>query len=77
MELVETIQRLLLLSQSPPLTYFVKGLSAVIPCELLAVFSAHEAEAMLCGQAQVDVDVLKKATIYESISPTDRCVYLA
>lgn len=28
---------------------------------------------MLCGQPEVDLEVLKKATVYEAVSPTDRC----
>lgn len=81
-DLVETIQRLLLLSQSASLTALYRGLTAVIPCELLNMFSADEVEAMLCGQTEVDLEVLKKATVYESISPSDRsfihtiCLYV-
>lgn len=30
-------------------------------------------ESMLCGQPEVDLEVLKKATVYEAVSPTDRC----
>ena len=39
---VETIQRLQLLAQCATLTYIYRGLSAVIPCELLPMFSADE-----------------------------------
>ena len=40
--MVETIQRLQLLAQSATLTFLYRGLSAVIPCELLPMFSADE-----------------------------------
>ena len=41
---------------------------------VLYVFTfGYEQESMLCGQPEVDLEVLKKATVYEAVSPTDRC----
>ena len=42
-----------------------KGLAAVLPAELFAMFTAKELERVFCGQAEVDIEVLKKATVYE------------
>jgi hypothetical protein len=31
-----------------------------------------EIETLFCGELEVNIDLLKQATIYEDISPTDR-----
>ena len=73
---VELVQQLRLTSQSDGLKLLYRGLSAVVPTELLAMFTAEELEAIFCGEAEVDIAVLQKATLYESVSPTDRYLKL-
>lgn len=73
-ELIETIHRLVLLSQSTSLVSLHRGLSSVIPLELLPIFSPEEAEKMLCGESEVDIEVLKKATVYENVAASDRYI---
>ncbi len=43
--------------------------SAVMPIELIFMFSE---EGIFCGEAEVDLTILRKATIYESVSIHDR-----
>ena len=49
------------------------GLSTIIPLNhLTRLFTSEEAEMKICGQAKVDVEVLKKHTIYQvGLSPTE------
>ena len=54
------------------LAFFYKGLGSILPSELFAIFTAEELETVFCGQAILSVELLKEATIYESVSPTDR-----
>lgn len=51
-----------------------RGLAEVIPVELLQLFTANELDVALCGEPEVDIDVLKRVTEYEGVSPTDRHV---
>jgi len=43
-------------------------ISAVVSVELISMFSEEELEGILCGEAEVDLTILRKATIYESVS---------
>lgn len=49
-----------------------KGMSAVIPMDLLNMFSWRQVETLVCGAADIDVEILKVKTEYESCSTTDR-----
>jgi hypothetical protein len=49
---------------------FLSGLGAVVPAELLPLFTPGELEALLCGRSEVDVEALKRTTIYEFVQPT-------
>ena len=66
------VEQLRLTSQSEGLKCLYKGMSAAVPTELLAMFTADELEGIFCGEAEVDIAVLQKATLYESVSPADR-----
>ena len=35
--------------------------------ELIAMFTEEELEGIFCGEAEVDLIILRKATIYESV----------
>lgn len=55
----------LLLWQQRMLNSFTEGLSSVIPVELLALFSGEELRETLCGNPEVDVDLLHRVVEYE------------
>jgi hypothetical protein len=69
--LCRLIQLLRITSHSQGLTHLFKGLSAVLPTELFPLFTSHELEELFCGQCEIDLEVLKKATIYEGVFATD------
>ena len=45
------------------------GLAAVLPVELLPMFTANELERLVCGVREVDVELLKQCTEYEDVDP--------
>jgi len=46
-----------------------KGLHAIVPENMLALFSWLDLELMVCGNPEIDLDLLRKHTKYQSISP--------
>ena len=44
------------------------GMSAVIPLNLLYMFSWKQVETLVCGAADINVDVLKGNTVYEGLN---------
>ena len=48
---------------------FKDGLSAVVPVEVFPLFTAQELERLVSGNSQVDVDLIRRCTEYEDISP--------
>jgi len=71
-DIIQLIQYFRLTSQNRLLQYFYEGLSMVLPIEILPIFTSEELEILICGENKIDLDVLKKATEYESVSPTDK-----
>lgn len=71
-DIVRLVQQLHLTAQSKGLKHVYKGISAVLPVELISMFTAEELEGIFCGEAEVDLAILRKATIYESVSIHDR-----
>jgi hypothetical protein len=61
-----------LTAHSSGLAQLYSGMATVLPAELFAIFTASELEALFCGQPEVDIEVLQKATVYEGVSATDR-----
>jgi len=57
--------------QQRMLNSFVDGLSHLLPVELLPILSAKELRAMLCGNPDVDVDLLKRVVEYEGYEEND------
>ena len=60
---------------SEPRTVQIRaGLATIAPVNVLTrLFSADEAELKICGQSKIDVEVLKRHTIYQvGLSPTDQ-----
>ncbi len=43
-------------------------ISAVVSVDLISMFTEEELEGIFCGEAEVDLIILRKATIYESVS---------
>lgn len=53
--------------------HFLKGVASVLPVEIFPIFTATELKTIFCGQDEVDIEVLKRATVYEGgVGPTDR-----
>jgi hypothetical protein len=40
----------------------------VVPVELISMFTEEELEGIFCDETEVDLIILRKATIYESVS---------
>lgn len=45
-----------------------RGMSTVVPLNLLNLFSWKQVESMICGAADIDVEILKSRTEYENIN---------
>jgi HECT-domain (ubiquitin-transferase)/SPRY domain len=62
---------ILLAWQQRMLNAFTEGLGNVIPVEILPLLSGEELREMMCGNPNVDVDLLKHVVEYEGYVPTD------
>lgn len=51
-----------------------RGISAVVPLNLLNMFSWKQVETMVCGAADIDVSMLMARSEYEGLSPNDEHV---
>lgn len=49
------------------LSAFEEGLASVLPMELAQLFTPKELEELICGQREVDVELLKQCTEYEEV----------
>lgn len=56
------------------LNSFVDGLSHVLPVEVLTLLSGEELCATLCGNPDVDVDLLKRVVEHEGYEETDEVI---
>jgi hypothetical protein len=56
------------------LNSFVDGVSHVLPVELLPLLSGEELRAFLCGNPDVDVDLLKRVVEYEGYEEGDAVI---
>jgi hypothetical protein len=62
-----------LTAQTHGIEQLSRGIGAVLPTEVFPMFTAAELRAVFCGQPVVDLEVLKKATVYEGgVAATDR-----
>jgi hypothetical protein len=64
----------LLLWQQRMLNSFVEGLSNVLPVEILTIFSGSELRDILCGNPEVDVDLLRRVVEYEGYNESDAVI---
>jgi len=53
-----------------------RGLSTVIPINLLNIFSWQKVEELICGQSQIDVKLFQQMTNYSNCSLNDRTIQL-
>ena len=52
---------------SKELKEFTKGLSDVLPVQAFPLFTPGELETLICGEPEIDVELLKRATVYENV----------
>ncbi|CAF0773776.1 unnamed protein product [Adineta ricciae] len=45
--------------------YIRQGLASVVPCYYLSLFTAAELEKIVCGEGEIDIQLLKRNTKYE------------
>lgn len=45
-----------------------KGLNQVVPVRILSLFTWSDLEVMVCGQANIDIELLRKHTVYQGLS---------
>jgi hypothetical protein len=60
--------------QQRMLNSFVEGLANVIPYEILPIFSGEELRDVLCGNPEVEVDLLRRVVEYEGYEVSDPVV---
>jgi hypothetical protein len=58
-------------SQQRLLNSFVDGMCGVLPVEMFALFSGKELRNIVCGNAEIDVDLLRKVATYENYNEQD------
>jgi hypothetical protein len=56
------------------LNAFVDGLSHLLPVELLPLLSGEEFRSLMCGNPDVDVDLLKRVVEYEGYKESDAVI---
>lgn len=63
-------------SLNQPLKLLKRGISKIIPADLLDLLTADELKLLICGPVKVDIEVLKKNTVYisETLKETDELV---
>jgi hypothetical protein len=64
----------LLLWQQRMLNSFAEGLGNVLPVEIFPLFTGEELRDTLCGNPEVDVDLLRRVVEYEGYEPDDAVV---
>ncbi|GBG27548.1 E3 ubiquitin-protein ligase HERC2 [Hondaea fermentalgiana] len=66
---VEAIVRQCIMTAAEPVTRFMEGLAEVLPTEHFVLFTPEELERLICGAPEIDVGLLKQATVYEDVDP--------
>jgi len=51
-----------------------KGLNAIVPANMLSLFSWFDLELMVCGNPAIDIETLRKHTLYRGISPGSQLI---
>ncbi|CAM9219760.1 unnamed protein product [Ectocarpus fasciculatus] len=73
-EYIRLVEETRLREGSLMLKLFSDGLAAVLPVQLLPLFTGPELELMISGTRSVDVDLLQKCTEYENLQPDSELV---
>jgi len=47
-----------------------KGLNAVVASHMLSLFSPYDLELMVCGDPEINIELLRKHTVYRGVSPS-------
>jgi hypothetical protein len=71
-KLCDLIIHLKLAAYQTGLRNLYKGLSAILPTELLTLLTHEEVEKVFCGQTTIDIERLKKNTVFDGVNPEDR-----
>jgi hypothetical protein len=53
------------------LNYFAEGMSSVMPVELLALFTGEQLRDIVCGNPDIDVELLRRVVEYEGYNEND------
>eukprot|EP00488_Nonionellina_sp_1-RS-2012_P001344 TRINITY_DN2152_c0_g1_i1.p1 TRINITY_DN2152_c0_g1~~TRINITY_DN2152_c0_g1_i1.p1 ORF type:complete len:178 (-),score=28.84 TRINITY_DN2152_c0_g1_i1:363-896(-) len=53
-----------------------RGLSTVIPINILNILSWNKVEELICGKSTIDVELFKQMTTYSNCSVNDRTIQL-
>lgn len=64
----------MLATQRRLLNSFAEGLSCVLPVELLSMFSGDQLRDIMCGNPDIDVELLQRVVEYEGYRENDRVV---
>ena len=64
----------LLRRQQQMLNYFADGLSSVLPVEYFSLFTAEELRDFVCGNYELDIDLLKRVVEYEGYTEHDKVI---
>lgn len=64
----------LIVWQQRMLNAFVEGLSNVLPVEILSLLSGEELRDAICGNPEVDVDLLRRVVEYEGYEESDKVI---
>jgi len=61
-------------SQRRLLNSFTEGMSSVLPIELLSIFSGEQLRDIFCGNADIDVELLRKVVEYDGYTEDDTVI---
>jgi len=64
----------LLATQRRLLNSFVEGMSSVLPVELLSMFTGEQLRDIICGNPDIDVELLRRVVEYEGYNENDQVV---
>lgn len=70
-KLRELLSHLKLAAYHTGMRNLYKGLSAILPTELLTLMTPDEVEKVFCGQTTIDIEHLKKNTVFDGVNPDD------
>ena len=64
----------ILSKQRSMLNSFAEGMSSVLPVELLSVFSGEQLRGILCGNPDIDVELLRRVVEYDGYNENDNVI---